>query len=58
MAVISLAWCLFKLLITLPIVDMSKERVEEAVQAIDFKLCEKIKSIDKLYVPKGVIGHR
>lgn len=59
MAVISLAWCLFKPLITLPIVGMSKkERVEEAIQAIDFKLGEEIKSIDELYVPRGVIGHR
>lgn len=46
--------------ITSPIVGMSqKERVDEAVKAIEFKLSEEeIKNIDELYVPKGVIGHR
>jgi aryl-alcohol dehydrogenase-like predicted oxidoreductase len=36
-----------------------KERVDEAIQAIDFKLSkEEIKSIDELYQPKAVISHK
>ena len=60
MAIVSLAWCLSKPFITSPIVGMSKkERVDEAVQAAAFKLSEEeIQSIDELYVPKAVIGHR
>lgn len=60
MAIVSLAWCLSKPFITSPIVGMSKkERVDEAIRAADFKLSEEdIKSIDELYVPKAIIGHR
>ncbi|KAB8072750.1 putative aldo-keto reductase [Aspergillus leporis] len=60
MAIVSLAWALSKPFITSPIVGMSKkERVDEAVKAIDFELSEEeIKSIDDLYEPKRVIGHR
>ncbi|KAH8433028.1 aldo/keto reductase [Aspergillus melleus] len=59
MAVIALAWCLSKPFITSPIVGMSKnERVDEAIQAIDFQLSEEeISSIDDLYEPKRVVGH-
>lgn len=59
MAVVALAWCLSKPFITSPIVGMSKkERVDEAIQASEFKLSEEeVKSIDDLYVPKAVIGH-
>jgi aryl-alcohol dehydrogenase-like predicted oxidoreductase len=56
---VSLAWSLSKPFITAPIVGLSKkERVDEAIQAIEFKLTEEeIKSIDDLYQPKKVIGH-
>lgn len=59
MAIVSLAWCLSKPFITSPIVGMSKkERVDEAIKAVDFKLDEDdIKSIEELYVPKNIIGH-
>ncbi|KAE8411595.1 NADP-dependent oxidoreductase domain-containing protein [Aspergillus pseudocaelatus] len=59
MATVALAWVLSKPFITSPIVGMSKkERVDEAVQAIDFKLSEEeIKSIDDLYEPKKIMGH-
>ncbi|KAF4261076.1 hypothetical protein CNMCM8812_008517 [Aspergillus fumigatus] len=59
MTIVSLAWSLSKPFITAPIVGLSKkERVDEAIQAIDFKLTEEeIKSIDDLYQPKKVIGH-
>lgn len=60
MAIVSLAWCLSKPFITSPIVGMNKkERVDEAVKAAEFKLDEEdIKSIEELYVPKNIIGHR
>ncbi|KAF5855145.1 hypothetical protein ETB97_009832 [Aspergillus alliaceus] len=60
MATVSLAWALSKPFITSPIVGMSKkERVFEAIQAADFKLSEEeIQSIDDLYVPKNIIGHK
>ncbi|KAE8144571.1 NADP-dependent oxidoreductase domain-containing protein [Aspergillus avenaceus] len=60
MATVALAWTLSKPFITSPIVGMSKkERVDEAVQAIDFELSEEeIKGIDDLYEPRKVIGHR
>ncbi|KAF7585477.1 hypothetical protein BBP40_010826, partial [Aspergillus hancockii] len=59
MATVSVAWALSKPFITSPIVGMSKkERVDEAVRAIELKLSEEeIKSIDDLYKPKRVIGH-
>lgn len=59
MAVIALAWCLSKPFVTSPIVGMSKnERVDEAIQAIDFRLSEEeLQSIDALYEPKRVVGH-
>ncbi|PLN79528.1 Aldo/keto reductase [Aspergillus taichungensis] len=60
MAVVALAWALSKPFVTSPIVGMSKtERVDEAVQAIDFALGEdEIRSIDELYEPKYVVGHQ
>ena len=60
MAIVSLAWCLSKPFITSPIVGMSKKgRVDEAIRATEFKLSEEeIKSIDELYVPKAIIGHK
>lgn len=60
MAIVSLAWCLSKPFITAPIVGMSKkERVDEAIKAADFKLDEEdIKSIEEIYEPKNIIGHR
>ncbi|KAL4894398.1 NADP-dependent oxidoreductase domain-containing protein [Aspergillus ambiguus] len=60
MATVSIAWCLSKPFITAPIVGMSKiERVDEAVKAIDFELtAEEVQSIDELYEPKRIIGHR
>ncbi|KAL4950403.1 NADP-dependent oxidoreductase domain-containing protein [Aspergillus filifer] len=60
MAIVALAWSLSKPLITAPIVGMSKkERVDEALQALEFKLTEEeIRSIDELYVPKNIIGHQ
>jgi aryl-alcohol dehydrogenase-like predicted oxidoreductase len=59
MAIIAIAWSLSKPFITAPIVGMSKkERVDEATQAIEFKLsAEEVKSIDDLYIPKQVVGH-
>lgn len=60
MAIVSLAWCLSKPFVHSPIVGMSnKERVDEAIQAIDFELGkDEIKSIDDLYEPKKVVGHK
>jgi len=58
MAIIAIAWSLSKPYMTAPIIGMSKiERVEEAVQAVNFELsAEEEKSIDDLYVPKNVLG--
>lgn len=60
MAVVSIAWSLSKPFIHSPIIGMSKkERVDEAIQAIEFKLSEEeIKSIDDLYVPRKVMGFK
>lgn len=60
MAIVSIAWCLEKPFVTSPILGMSKkERVDEAIKAIDFKLTEEeIKSIEDLYVPKEIMGHK
>jgi aryl-alcohol dehydrogenase-like predicted oxidoreductase len=59
MAVVTIAWSLSKDFMTSPIIGMSKvERVEEAVQAVNFELTnEEIASIDGLYQPKAVIGN-
>ena len=59
MAVVAIAWTLSKPFISSPILGLSKkERVDEAIQAIEFKLSnQEIKSIDDLYIPKAVIGH-
>lgn len=58
MAVVAIAWSLSKPFMTAPIIGMSKiERVEEAVQAVNFELTEEeVESIDALYEPRGVIG--
>lgn len=58
MAVVAIAWSLSKPYMTAPIVGMSKiERVEEAVQAVNFELSiEEEESIDKLYLPKEIMG--
>ena len=60
MAMVAIAWALSKPFITAPIVGMSKiERVDEAVAAISLVLTpEEIRSIDDLYAPKPVIGHK
>lgn len=60
MAIIALSWSLSKPFITAPIIGMSKkERVDEAIQATNFKLSEdEVKSIDELYAPKQIIGHK
>ena len=59
MAVVAIAWTLAKPFIHSPILGMSKnERVDEAIQATEFKLTdEEIKSIDDLYVPRAIMGH-
>jgi len=58
MAIVSIAWSLSKPFMTAPILGMSKvERIKEAVEAVNFKLTkEEIESIDKLYVPRDIIG--
>ena len=59
MAVVCLAWCLSKPFVDSPIVGLSKkDRIHEAIQAIDFKLTdEEIKSIDDLYKnPCNTVG--
>lgn len=60
MATVTIAWCLSKPLVAAPILGLgSKERVDEAVKAIEFELSEgEIQSIDGLYVPKAIVGHR
>ncbi|KAL5044291.1 hypothetical protein BDW71DRAFT_101830 [Aspergillus fruticulosus] len=60
MAVVAIAWSLSKDFVTAPIVGMSKkERVDEAIAAIGFRLSEEeVQAIDGLYVPKGIIGHK
>ncbi|CAG7944737.1 unnamed protein product [Penicillium salamii] len=60
MATVAIAWSLSKPFITAPIIGMSKkERVDEAVKAIFFDLSpEEVQSIDDLYTPKEVVGHR
>jgi aryl-alcohol dehydrogenase-like predicted oxidoreductase len=60
MAIVAIAWALSKPFISAPILGLSeKERVDEAIQAIDFKLSnEEIKSIDEMYQPKAVISHK
>ncbi|KAJ9196504.1 hypothetical protein DTO164E3_6304 [Paecilomyces variotii] len=59
MAIVAIAWSLSKPFITAPILGMNKkERVDEAVKAISFKLSPaELKSIDDLYEPKRVFGH-
>ncbi|KAJ9407332.1 hypothetical protein DTO045G8_4896 [Paecilomyces variotii] len=59
MAIVAIAWSLSKPFITAPILGMNKkERVDEAVKAISFKLSPaESKSIDDLYEPKRVFGH-
>ncbi|KAK9357491.1 NADP-dependent oxidoreductase domain-containing protein [Lipomyces starkeyi] len=59
MATVAIAWCLSKPFITAPILGLNKkERVDEAVHAIDLRLSEdEIRSIDELYLPKPVLGH-
>lgn len=58
MAVVSIAYTLSKPFIHSPIVGLSSEkRVDEAVEAIHFKLTdEEVKSIDDLYEPKRNMG--
>ncbi|KAE8449074.1 hypothetical protein EG329_008662 [Mollisiaceae sp. DMI_Dod_QoI] len=58
MTIVALAWSLSKPFMTAPIIGMSKnERVDEAVQAVNFELTkEEIESIDSLYEPKNVLG--
>lgn len=58
MTVVALAWSLSKPFMTSPIVGMSKvERVEEAVQAVNFELSkEEIEEIDGFYEPKTTLG--
>ncbi|KAK5265193.1 hypothetical protein LTR99_006292 [Exophiala xenobiotica] len=60
MAVVAIAWTLSKPFISAPILGLSKvERVDEAIQAIEFKMTEEeINSIDQLYAPKPVISHK
>lgn len=60
MAIVTVAWCLSKPYVTAPILGLgSKERVDEAVQATEVELSEEeIKSIEELYEPKAVFGHR
>jgi aryl-alcohol dehydrogenase-like predicted oxidoreductase len=60
MAVVPTAWSLSKLLMTAPIIGMSKiERVVEAILAVNFELSkEEVDSIDRLYEPKNVIGFK
>ncbi|KAJ5683433.1 hypothetical protein N7462_006598 [Penicillium macrosclerotiorum] len=59
MAVVAIAWCLSKPFVVAPILGLStKERVDEAIQAIDFELSEaEIQAIEELYQPRAVIGH-
>jgi aryl-alcohol dehydrogenase-like predicted oxidoreductase len=58
MAVVAIAWSLSKPFMTAPIIGMSKkERVDEAVEAVNFELSkEEIESIDSLYEPKKTLG--
>lgn len=58
MAVVSTAWCLSKQNVN-PIVGLnSKERIDEAVSAVTFKLTEEeISKLEASYVPREVIGH-
>lgn len=60
MTIVAIAWSLSKPFVTAPILGMSKkERVDEAVKATEFNLTwEEVKSIDDLYVPKPVAGHK
>lgn len=59
MAVVAIAYTLAKPFIHSPIVGLSSEkRVDEAIEAIHFKLSdEEVKSIDDLYEPKKIMGH-
>lgn len=59
MATVALAWCMDKPFVTAPTVGLSKkERVDEAIAAIDFHLSEEeMQSIDELYEPKRISGH-
>lgn len=58
MAVIAIAYTLAKPFIHSPIIGMSSEkRVDEAIEAINFKLSdEEVKAIDDLYTPHDIIG--
>ncbi|KAK5071243.1 hypothetical protein LTR64_007747 [Lithohypha guttulata] len=58
MAVVAIAWTLAKPFIHSPIVGLSSEkRVDEAIEAIHFKLSEEeVKSIDDLYTSKKNVG--
>jgi diketogulonate reductase-like aldo/keto reductase len=46
--------------VTAPILGLGKkERVDEAVKAVEFELSEEERrSIEELYEPKAVVGHK
>ena len=58
MATVATAWCLSKEAVN-PIIGLgSKERIDQAVEAVSFKLEEEdIKYLEEPYVPKVVQGH-
>jgi aryl-alcohol dehydrogenase-like predicted oxidoreductase len=53
MTVAATAWSLSKLLMAAPIIGMSKiERVDEAIQTVNFELSKEVDSVDPLYEPE------
>lgn len=58
MAIVATAWCLSKNLVN-PIVGLSsKERIDQAVEAVKFKLTdEEVKYLEEPYRPKNIQGY-
>lgn len=58
MAVVATAWCLSKKMVN-PIIGLgSKERIDQAVQAVKFKITEEeAKYLEEPYLPKEIQGY-
>lgn len=58
MAIVATAWCLSKNLVN-PIIGLgSKERIDQAVEAVKFKITdEEVKYLEEPYRPKNIQGY-
>ena len=58
MATVATAWCLSKKLVN-PIIGLSsKQRIDQAVEAVNFKISEEeVKYLEEPYLPKNIQGY-